>query len=219
MKAPPPQPGKVENPFSARFVRPGAIPYIFPEGHSPETVFALFCDHRRNGAVVGPHGVGKSALLAALREYLAEKNEPFLHMELHNGQRSLRPEDRSRMESLWEGTVLMDGYEQLHSWSRYQVRRLCKRRKLGLLVTAHSAVELPVIFTPEPSCDLAWRIVEYLLQKGEPLIAREDVDACFSRHAGNLREMLFELYDLYEIRLHPPGKPRIGGAKQGRPRK
>ncbi|GAB4135745.1 hypothetical protein [Thermopirellula anaerolimosa] len=209
MTAPASKHPKVENPFSARFVRPGAIPYIFPEGHSPESIFALFRDHRRQGAVVGPHGVGKSALLAALRGYLAEKNEPFLHLELHNGQRSLSPDDRTRLESLWEGTVLMDGYEQLHSWSRYQVRRLCRRRKLGLLVTAHSAVELPAIFTPEPSSDLAWRIVEYLLQQGEPLIAREDVEACFSRHGGNLREMLFELYDLYEIRLHPPAKPRI----------
>ncbi|NMC21699.1 MAG: hypothetical protein GYA33_14910, partial [Thermogutta sp.] len=40
------------------------------------------------------------------------------------------------------------------------------------------------------------------------------VEACFSRHGGNLREMLFELYDLYEIRLHPPVKPRIE-ARQG----
>ncbi len=199
---------KVENPFSARFVRPGAIPYIFPEGHSPESVFALFRGHHRRGAVVGPHGVGKSALLTALGKYLADRKEPCLHMELDNGQRSLTAENRSRMESLWEGTVLMDGYEQLNSWSRYQVRRLCKRRQVGLLVTAHSAVELPAIFKPEPSCDLAWKIVEYLLQQGEPLITREDVDACFLRHQGNLREMLFELYDLYEIRLHPPVRSR-----------
>jgi hypothetical protein len=38
------------------------------------------------------------------------------------------------------------------------------------------------------------------LDESEPRIAREDVDAAFSRHEGNLRETLFALYDLYESR-------------------
>ncbi|HPZ84514.1 MAG TPA: hypothetical protein PL064_13830, partial [Thermogutta sp.] len=45
-----------------------------------------------------------------------------------------------------------------------------------------------------------WQIVQYLLVRGQPLINRDDVRASFARHQGNLREMLFDLYDLYEVR-------------------
>ncbi len=71
---------------------------------------------------------------------------------------------------------------------------------MGLIGTAHSDVELPLLYAPEPNEDLAWKIVQLLLQRGEPLITREDVHESFARHQGNLREMLFDLYDLYELR-------------------
>lgn len=192
--------GKVENPFSARFVRPGAIPYIFPPGCSAESLFETFERQQRQGAVVGPHGVGKSALITALADWMEQRNLACLRLELHDGQRSLETQTWDLLEKHSAAVVTVDGYEQLSNWSRYQLRRLCRKRSLGLIVTAHSDVELPLLYAPEPNEDLAWEIVQVLLRRGEPLITREDVHESFSRHQGNLREMLFDLYDLYEIR-------------------
>ena len=199
--------GKVENPFSARFVRPGAIPYIFPPGCSAESLFETFERLQRMGAVVGPHGVGKSALITALADWMEQHEIPCLRLELHDGQRTLSQETWALLEDRSEIVITVDGYEQLSTWTRYQLRRLSRKRRLGLIGTAHSDVELPLLYAPEPNEDLAWKIVQLLLERGEPLISREDVHESFARHQGNLREMLFDLYDLYELRrsqLSPP---------------
>lgn len=191
---------KVENPFSARFVRPGAIPYIFPEGCSPEAAYERLAAQQQMGAVVGPHGVGKSAFITALADWIESQGRSCLRLELHDGQRTLDQATWQQLEGLLDTVVTVDGYEQLSTWSRYQLRKLCRKNRLGLIVTAHTDVELPLLFSPEPSEELAWQIVQYLLTRGEPLIFREDVHASFARHEGNLREMLFDLYDLYEVR-------------------
>jgi len=46
--------------------------------------------------------------------------------------------------------------------------------------------------------DLARTLVERLLEGSRARIDPEIVEASFSRHQGNLREMFFELYDVYE---------------------
>jgi GTPase SAR1 family protein len=152
------------------------------------------------GAVVGPHGVGKSALITALAEWMEQHQISCLRVELHDGQRTLDQEIWNSLEDRSEIVLMVDGFEQLSTWTRYQLRRLCRKRRLGLIGTAHSDVELPLLYAPEPNEDLAWKIVQLLLQRGEPLITREDVHESFARHQGNLREMLFDLYDLYELR-------------------
>lgn len=192
--------GKVENPFSARFVRPGVIPYIFPPGCSLESVYEVFLKNQRLGAVIGPHGAGKSAFITALTDWMETNSQPCLQLELHDGQRTLDQTTWQQLETLHDTVVTVDGYEQLSAWSRYQLRRVCRKKHLGLIVTAHSDIELPLLYAPEPNEDLAWQIVQYLLARGDALITREDVQVSFSRHQGNLREMLFDLYDLYEVR-------------------
>ncbi|HOA53202.1 MAG TPA: hypothetical protein PKI05_13190 [Thermogutta sp.] len=192
--------GQVDNPFSARFVRPGVIPYIFPPGCSWESVHEIFQANQRLGAVIGPHGAGKSAFITAFTHWMENNGQPCLALELHDGQRTLGQATWRKLEALQDTVVTVDGYEQLSAWSRYQLRRLCRKKHLGLIVTAHTDIEIPLLFAPEPNEDLAWQIVQYLLARGQPLINRDDVRASFARHQGNLREMLFDLYDLYEVR-------------------
>lgn len=206
--------GKVENPFSARFVRPGAIPYIFPPGCSVESVHEVFLANQRLGAVIGPHGAGKSAFITALTDWMERNGRPCLRLELHDGQRTLDQPTWQQLEGLHDTVVTVDGYEQLSAWSRYQLRRLCRKKHLGLIVTAHSDIEIPLLFAPEPNEDLAWQIVQYLLTRGDPLINREDVQASFTRHQGNLREMLFDLYDLYEVRRASEVEQPLNSAHQ-----
>jgi hypothetical protein len=46
----------------------------------------------------------------------------------------------------------------------------------------------------------ACRIVERLQQGTAAVIGPADVATAFARRGGNLREVLFDLYDLYEAR-------------------
>jgi GTPase SAR1 family protein len=59
------------NPFSTRFIRPGATTYRFPEGISAASLAEkFFAQHQGRAAIVGPHGSGKTSLLYALAPYL-----------------------------------------------------------------------------------------------------------------------------------------------------
>jgi hypothetical protein len=188
------------NPFSTRHVRPGAIPFSFPEGVDARTLLARLRENGWRGEIVGPHGSGKSALLAALIPAIEHSGKRVVRVELHDGQRRL-PAAPAGTPGLDAATVLVvDGFEQLRRMSRFGVKRLTARRGAGLLVTAHASVGLPPLAATSTDPELARRIVRQLLGEAESRIAPEEVDAAFSRHEGNVREMLFALYDLYESR-------------------
>ncbi len=189
------------NPFSAHRIRPGAIPYHFPPGHTAEGLLARLEQSGWQGQIVGPHGTGKSTLLAALRPLIERRGKATLLYELHDRQRYLPV--KAGQEELTGGSLLIvDGYEQLSLWSRIRLRRLCRRRRLGLLVTTHRPAALPVLFRTQSSCQLALRLARELLRgeaEGDEVIAVDEVSRLFAEHQGNLREVLFGLYDLYEL--------------------
>ncbi len=187
-----------ENPFCTRRVRPGAIPFLFPPGEDAET---LVWQLQRNGwwgAIVGAHGTGKSALLATLIPQIELAGQHATLVELHDGQRRL-PLNLGRDSRLRPPMVLIvDGYEQLSRWRRFLLKRHCRSRGLGLLVTAHAPVGLPELYRTEPTPELAERIVGQLMAGRSPPFTASQLAACFARHRGNVRETLFDLYDLYE---------------------
>ena len=93
---------------------------------------------------------------------------------------------------------LLDGYEQLNCWNRFRLKWFCRRSGSGLVATAHQSVGLPDLFRPTIDLDLAWRIVQQLQQGCQRPVTREDLAERFLAHQGNLRETLFDLYDLYQ---------------------
>lgn len=188
------------NPFSTRRVRPGAIAYCFPDGVDAVTLVDRLRENAWRGQIVGPHGSGKSALLATLIPVIERAGKRVTLVELHDGQRRL-PLALKRTPGLDSSALLaIDGYEQLSRPSRFGLKRFVAARGVGLLATAHASVGLPCIFSTTTDRVLARRLVERLLAESEIRIAMEDVDALFSLHQGNLREVLFGLYDLYESR-------------------
>jgi len=188
------------NPFSTRYVRPGAAPYLFPAGLSAEKLVDRLRRSGWRGQIIGPHGSGKSALLAALVPAIEAAGRQVCLIELHDGQRRLPagfpPPDNAPQPTV----VIVDGYEQLSRWSRFRLRRTCDRLGLGLLATAHRPIRLPDLFRTQPEPALAQRIVGQLLEQDRSLVTPEDVAERFSAHEGDLREMLFDLYDVYERR-------------------
>jgi energy-coupling factor transporter ATP-binding protein EcfA2 len=211
-----------ENPFCTRRIKPGALPYFFPrndadpfmescsvedfsstENSRMESILRRLHDVGGWGEIIGPHGAGKSTLLAGLIALLEAKGRQVQRIDLHDGQRRLPVDLRKLSATNGPFLIVVDGYEQLSRWSRFQLKRHCRRCNWGLIVTTHRPTGLPLLFDATASLEQAYRVVEELLKDCEASILRKDVAESYARHKGNLREMLFELYDLFEQRRSP----------------
>ena len=195
-----------ENPFSASRVRPGATPFIFDELPSLDRLLEQLRASKYWGQIVGPHGSGKSALLAALKAALESTGLEVLYIELRAGQHRLPINLRKLAGATKISVIIVDGYEQLGWLARMWLKRFCRRRKLGLLVSTHHPAGLSTLATLRPSLTLAQKIVAQLQQGYPELVLPADVAACFAATYGNLRETLFALYDIYEQRRSGLGK-------------
>ena len=154
------------------------------------------------GQIIGPHGSGKSTLLATLLPAIEAIGRRPRLIALHDRQRQL-PERLDRLSAVDErAVVIVDGYEQLGRWQRWRLDRLCRRRRCGLLVTAHRSVGLPQLLETFTTLELAEQLVDQL-SPGEARIDRREIAARFLAREGNLRELLFDCYDLYQKRSAP----------------
>lgn len=188
----------IRNPFSTRFIRPGAIGYRFPEGLSSEILLKRLESCGWWGQILGPHGSGKSTLLATLIPAL-ESRQSVVKVALHEDRRDLPI-------SVWSlplGTLLVvDGYELLGWWSRRRLQRLCRDRRCGLLITAHQDLGLPNLISTKVSSDLARAVIDgFLTSNHVGLFDHLDLETCLVRHQGSMREILFELYDQFECQV------------------
>ncbi|HYH63936.1 MAG TPA: hypothetical protein VD866_04490 [Urbifossiella sp.] len=181
------------NPFSARFVEPGAIPYRLPGGVAE--LVARFEAAGGWGEIVGPHGSGKSTLLASLLPHLTAWT--VRRVRLGTAERAL-PAD------LWplpgpRPLLVIDGFEQLGWLGRRRVARRCRRVGAGVLVTTHRSAGLPPLHctdvTPEA---LAWVLARLLPADGRGVLVGFEAGERLRAHRGSLREVLFELYDRWE---------------------
>jgi hypothetical protein len=195
-----------ENPFCTRRIRPGAIPFLFPPEEDVESLVDRLRQAGWWGEIMGPHGSGKSTLLATLIPAVEGAGRKTLLLTLHDGQRRL-PLDIRRDSRLHPPLLLVvDGYEQLSPWNRFGLKRFCRRRGLGLLVTAHKPTGLPQLHQTAVPLEVARQIIDVLLAGQVWPFTAAEVSESLSRHGGNLRETLFDLYDFCERRPPSPSK-------------
>jgi len=183
------------NPFSTRFVQPGAIPFRFP---MPDGLAAITCRLNETsgwGQIIGPHGSGKSTLLASLLPALTAWQ--VHHIRLNTTHRTLPVH---AFEPRAPGSILViDGFEQLGIFTRWRLKRHCRRHGCGLLVTAHRSMGLPELRRTNVTLDSATELIRDLLPSGgEWVLTDFDIAARLRHHRGSLREVLFELYDRWE---------------------
>jgi hypothetical protein len=139
-------------------------------------------------------------LLALLIPAIEAAGRQVVLVALHDPERWLPSSLASLTNGRLPGSLVLaiDGYEQLSRWNRWRTRRFCNQHDFGLLVTAHADVGLPLIAETKPDLPMALRIVRRLTD--DPNITDDDVARAFDRCQGNVREALFDLYDLYEQR-------------------
>ena len=189
------------NPFSATRIRPGTIDFIFEHGKTLTQLVDQLESNQWNGAITGLHGTGKSTLLAAMIPAIEARGRIVKCVTLSAGQRTL-PRDYlgSLRETAGQGVAAVDGIEQLSAWSRLRLNRNCKAQHAGLLVASHRAARLPVIYQTAIDVPRAWRVVERFQDGFPPLVRLSDLVERLAQRHGNVREALFDLYDIYEVR-------------------
>jgi hypothetical protein len=155
-------------------------------------LFARLRALRHCGAIVGPHGSGKTTLLEDLAVRLEANGWRIKQVQLTVEFPALGHSISSRELAALEprDLLLLDGAEQL-SWLQWRWLRLRSRGAGGVIITTHEAGRLPTLWrcstTPGLLRDLSGSL-------GVPLAEPEAI-ALYTRHAGNLRNALRELYD------------------------
>ncbi len=192
---------RATNPFSAARIRPGTIDFIFEHGRTLGQLVDLLEANHWHGAITGLHGTGKSTLLAAITPAIEARGRLVRCVTLSAGQRTL-PRDflASLSTTAGRGVAAVDGIEQLSAWSRLRLTRFCKSQGAGLLVASHRSARLPVIYQTAIDVPRSWKVVERLQDGFPPLVRLGDLVEHLAQRHGNLREALFDLYDIYEER-------------------
>ena len=195
------------NPFSTTRVRPGTLAFRFLDGRDIAQVAREFELHDGRGQIVGPHGSGKSTLVRELAGELRRAGWTVELWRVRPGRRiEIEPATYSSSEIGEAGPTrarrvrIVDGYEQLNVWARWRLAAWRWWHHAGLLVTSHTDAGFPDLVRTRVTIELAQSVVSTLLADFPPLVSPADVDAAYARNPDNLREILFELYDLYETR-------------------
>lgn len=206
------------NPFSTRFVAPGRLPFLFESEAQKHRIIKRLFELQTRCAIVGPHGVGKTTLLRQLEQELKQLSKPTRWFEFHASDSS----SPQRISDFREGEVtFIDGFEQLSIWRRWQLIRQAKAKQAGLVVTTHRKSRLRTLVDFSPTYEsleqvliaiehqlLAGEANQFEMSQGWNLASRyrsyrsslslQAKRSLFQRHRGNIREILFELYDHWE---------------------
>jgi hypothetical protein len=190
-----------DNPFASRHVRPGALPFLFGPGEGLAVLLERLAAQGWWGQVVGPHGSGKSTLLAALLPELERAGRRPLAARLNQENRILGEEVWQAAQAPGPRVLVVDGLEQMSFWCRRRLKAACRRTGHGLVVSCHRGLGLPDLYRTAVTAELARRVLDSLLTPGQRRVLDDfDLGAALAARGGNLREVLFGLYDLYEER-------------------
>jgi hypothetical protein len=141
-------------------------------------------------AIVGPKGTGKTTLLEDLSDHLTAAGRPWRLIRLSAESGRLLPGALDRLGR--DEIILLDGAEQL-SAARWALLRWRTRAAAGLVITTHSPGRLPTLANTTTTPQLLHQIMAELLP-GSPPCPRH-MDHLFRKHAGNMREVMRDLYD------------------------
>ena len=180
-------PAAHENPF--RTSRLLALPVHWGDT-PPEAILARWHAAGRRGALVGPHGTGKTTRLRALATLLAAEGWRVLWLQWHDDGTTTPADWRATLRAADSHTVVcLDGSENLGPLRTYSLHRYA-RRAGGILATRHRrSLPLPTlaIYAPDPVLFAAHAA---LLAPSSASAARH----AFASARGNAHEAFRHLY-------------------------
>ena len=197
------------NPFATRYV---ASARLTPRDEQGERLDLPLIVQRlarlgNMAAIVGPHGTGKSTLLAHLAETLRERGRSVTRTRV---RRRVAMADliRTLVGVPRGGMLCIDSWEVLGQEGRLVLRGLAWCRGVGLLVTAHHTVGLPTLASTRGTAPLLMALTREL-PGYESWFGRyvfpDDITAAVADSAGDLRLAFNQLYDRFEYRSRGQG--------------
>ncbi len=181
-----------DNPFAAERIDALALrPVGWTWGELLDRLERL--DHR--GAVIGPHGTGKTTLLAKLGRHLGPHRAVHVRIPGDGPNAVARTLARLPAVDVADRIVLLDGSERLTPVAWWRLR-IAWRRASGLVITAHGPGRLPTLVEMRTDPALLRDLVAELSPDDVDRIG-PDLDELFRRHRGDIRACLRALYDRY----------------------
>ncbi len=184
-----------DNPFAVH--KTGAIPFDFQE--TPFANMKAFAMHTNSynfhGAILGRHGNGKTTLLCDLNSWISDQD---IDSEL-----VFLPRERDLQRLAIETTVrrgqsgaivLVDGLERLPFLSRQRLLHHSKSFS-GFIATTHRSSRLRTLIHCRTTQQNLMAVLESLQLSQPDIVAA--AETLFSKHRGNIRFVLRELYDQY----------------------
>lgn len=173
-----------ENPFRSERVE--ALRYR-SEGFSWDALEARLISMGGRGAIVGPHGHGKTTLLLEWAARCRRRGEGVIAFRLRERQRLLDADQRILLRDCTARKVFVDSAEQLSLPGWIELRWLC-RRAGKLIVATHRPGRLRTLLR----CRTSAALLEELTMELTGM--RKDRALLWHKHAGNVRGALSELY-------------------------
>lgn len=182
------------NPFAAQ--RMDKLAYRFFSGSWDDLLLKLKQNNYR-GAIIGPYGSGKTALLEQLGTRLRKEGRQLFQIFVNTDSPYL---NFDQWKGLWDSAgpdtlILVDGADLLPTWQRGLLKLISGRAK-GLVTAGHSPLGLPVLSENQTSIKLLDKLLDELAGPVEDSL-RQKSHALFRLHNGNVRNVLRELYMLY----------------------
>jgi hypothetical protein len=148
-------------------------------------------------AIIGPEGSGKTKLLEDLQRKLRQKGLRATLIFINDTSHFDSPACRRLLSELMRDTLLLlDGADLIRRSDWSLLKRHTITHAYGLVITSHRRGLLPTLIECSTTPALLKDIVSDLLPQGGTIPA-EFLDRLYTRHQGNLRTCLRELYDLY----------------------
>lgn len=173
------------NPFNSGRVE--RLPYRFLDGNEQQ-LLARLREMRFRGALVGPEGSGKTTLLELIASNLPGFGLEPVWIRLRRDEPAVLPLPTLGARQ----ALLVDGADALPAtrWLRLRYRA---RSAGGLLITSHRDGMLPALI----HCRTTPGLLRELVASLAPSPA--SIEEVYSRHQGNIRNALRELYDTYAV--------------------
>ena len=183
-----------DNPF--RVARVHALGYL-PQKSNWSDIMSRLRGLSFRAAITGPFGSGKTALLDALAPRLTTLGYTAQTLRLSMQQRSL---PRGFTREFWDRVVpndviLLDEADQLGRAAWLGFKRE-SRAAAGLVITTRRPGLLPTLVECTTSPELLMDLVRALVLNDAHGL-RDKAHELYSKHEGNLREAIRELYDVY----------------------
>jgi len=192
-----------QNPFSTRFVQPGAIPWLATDTSIDSLLFRLY-DVGTRAIICGPHGRGKSTILSHLASVAQRKGLKVHCLRIRSWIDAIRVMRVFATINPKQSLVSVDSWERLGFFGWF-LCQFADFRGLCVVVTVHKRPwwnNWPVLLHMKADDKTFRLLVDELMTKYAGSKTIEFSGAMlrdvFQRHSGNLREGFFELYDHYE---------------------